>query len=354
MMNREAREELYDPGWNAGRHNTLWNRVGKYSRDSSEDVRSHLRRTYDPKKHGTLVYWQMQNGHKHSFLTYENNWKKDDTVAGGYYFRDGVEVKTQGDYFDYVKESEDTEYKVIDTMPENDLDKFIDAGYTQSGSTIEEPLFYDPKKQRTGAWLDFVKSHKHMRTAKGLLDLKAISKLWKKEKPLDLTIKGSKQKSMRLARHLRKEHPSTKGKMKVHDPAPRSSTAPPKSWFKAMYQGIKTHSDVRNPAAIVSNIWKKLTPAKRLAISQKASKTGTFKYDLPLPQDLVTRGTGTLRMVKPFKLAEVQVNLKLSDYLAALKSGLFSKMKRNDGSTALVARCKSATKNCNIFVDKVT
>lgn len=49
-------------------------------------------------------------------------------------------------------------------------------------------LGFDPKKKKGhkrrkgSAWLTFVKQHKHMRTSKGLLDLKAISKLWKLKK----------------------------------------------------------------------------------------------------------------------------------------------------------------------------
>ena len=58
---------------------------------------------------------------------------------------------------------------------------------------------YDPKKQRKGSWLDFVKAHKNMRTKKGLLDLKAISKLWKaqghKKKALDPAPKKHKKSS---------------------------------------------------------------------------------------------------------------------------------------------------------------
>lgn len=42
---------------------------------------------------------------------------------------------------------------------------------------------YDPKRKRKrSAWLSFVIAHKNMRTKKGLLDLKAISKLWKLRK----------------------------------------------------------------------------------------------------------------------------------------------------------------------------
>jgi len=43
---------------------------------------------------------------------------------------------------------------------------------------------YDPapKKRKASAWLTFVKAHKDMRNAKGMLDLKGISKLWHKRK----------------------------------------------------------------------------------------------------------------------------------------------------------------------------
>ncbi len=127
----------------------------------------------------------------------------------------------------------------------------------------------------------------------------------------------------------------------------------PSRWYEAMVRGIKKSSDVRNPYAIVKSIWAKLSPSKRLEIKQREAKGERFHYDLPLPDDRVTKGQGTLRMVKPFKLTEVQVNISPKDYLAALHSGLFQKMKREDGSIALVARCKSQKKNCNIFVDKV-
>ena len=186
---------------------------------------------------------------------------------------------------------------------------------------------YDPKrKQRKGSWLDFVKQHKNMRTAKGLLDLRAISKLWKGHKNYD------------PASRPRKAH---------------GVNRPPKNWFAAMYQGIKKRSDVKDVGAVVGSIWKRLSSAKRASIKARETKGERFKYDLPLPDDRATRGTGTLRMVKPFKLAEVQVNISAKDYLAALKTGLFSKMNRNDGTIALVKRCKSPSGNANIFVDKI-
>ena len=42
---------------------------------------------------------------------------------------------------------------------------------------------FDPApKRKASAWLTFVKAHKDMRNAKGMLDLKGISKLWHKRK----------------------------------------------------------------------------------------------------------------------------------------------------------------------------
>ena len=220
---------------------------------------------------------------------------------------------------------------------------------------------YDPasKTQHKGSWLDFVKQHKDMRTAKGLLDLKAISKLWKEEKakgydPGKHTQWGQVQKHRRRARYtstVDDYSPVRKHWRRLFDLLD-TKTRPPVKWFYAMLKGIKHGSDVANPAAIVSSIWQRLSPSKRAEIKAKEARGGTFKYDLPLPEDMQTRGTGTLRIVKPFKLAEVQVNLSVKDYLHALKSGLFSRMKRGDGTTALVKRCKSDKGNCNIFLDQ--
>ena len=159
--------------------------------------------------------------------------------------------------------------------------------------------------------------------------------------------------------------------MGLYDPAPRrrrgqrtltsssqkqrkleSYGKPPKHWFYAMLDGIKKRSDVRNPASIVRNIWRRLSPSKRAQIKQRELKDERFVYDLPLPEDHSTRGTGTVRVVKPFKLAEVQVNVPGAAYERIRKSGQFQTMKRNDGTIALVKRCKSRSGNCNIFVDK--
>lgn len=128
---------------------------------------------------------------------------------------------------------------------------------------------------------------------------------------------------------------------------------PPKSWFNAMVKGIQKRSDVRNPASIVRSIWRRLSPIKRAQIRNKDAKGEQFTYDLPLPEDHATRGTGTVRVVKPFDLAEVQVNVPAEDYEQIRSSGMFQRMKRNDGTIALVKRCKSRSGNCNIFVDRM-
>lgn len=158
--------------------------------------------------------------------------------------------------------------------------------------------------------------------------------------------------------------------MGLYDPAPRRHrgqhtlttttrqktlpiSRPPKNWFHAMLEGIRKRSDVRNPASIVGSIWRRLSPRKRAEIKRRELKGEKFAYDLPLPEDHATRGSGTVRVVKPFKLAEVQVNVPGQAYSRILKSRLFQRMKRQDGSIALVKRCKSNQGNCNIFVDRM-
>ncbi len=159
--------------------------------------------------------------------------------------------------------------------------------------------------------------------------------------------------------------------MGLYDPAPRRRrmrgqqrltgprqktlpiSRPPKNWFNAMVEGIRKRSDVRNAASIVVSIWRRISPSKRAEIKVREEKGKQFRYDLPLPEDHATRGSGTVRVVKPFKLAEVQVNVPGQAYARILKSGLFQKMKREDGSIALVKRCKSNSGNCNIFVDRM-
>lgn len=126
----------------------------------------------------------------------------------------------------------------------------------------------------------------------------------------------------------------------------------PPAWFRAMYEGIRKRSDVRSPAGIVRNIWKRLSASKRAQIQAQAKSGKAFKYDLPLPEDHNTRG-GIVRMVKPFNLVEGQMNVSAAVWERLERSGLFARMKRQDGTTALVKRCKSKKGNCNIFIDKV-
>lgn len=133
---------------------------------------------------------------------------------------------------------------------------------------------------------------------------------------------------------------------------PKTLSLPPTRWYAAMVKGIRRSSDVRNPYAIVKNIWLKLSPSKKAEIKAREKKGERFKYNLPLPVDKPTRGTGTVRTVKPFNLGEVQVNVSIKDYLALLKSGMFNKMKRQTGEIALVKRCKSDAGNVNLFIDK--
>ena len=128
----------------------------------------------------------------------------------------------------------------------------------------------------------------------------------------------------------------------------------PKSWTAAMISGIAKRSDVSRPqaAGLVRDIWRRLSKKKQVQIATKAKKGKKFLYDLPLPEDHSTKGSGTVRVVKPFDLAEVQVNVTRKAYNALVKTGLFQRMKRQDGSIALVKRCKAKGGNVNIFVDR--
>lgn len=83
--------------------------------------------TEGEQEYGYIVYWRMQNGHEHSFYTCKLEWRDDSNVPSGYYFRDGREVMTQGDYFDYVKESEQTdEEEIVET---DDFREALECGY---------------------------------------------------------------------------------------------------------------------------------------------------------------------------------------------------------------------------------
>ncbi len=126
----------------------------------------------------------------------------------------------------------------------------------------------------------------------------------------------------------------------------------PRRWFYAMLDGIRKRSDVSNPAKHCRDIWYALSPSKRADIKARELKGERFAYDLPLPEDHPTKGTGTVRIVKPFKLAEVQVNVSKAAYELIRRSGLFQAMRRNDGSIALVKRVKSQKGNANIFIDR--
>ena len=63
---------------------------------------------------GMILYWKMQNGHDHSFLTYEEQWENDSNIPGGYFLRTGKEVKNQGEYFEYVMENEFTDVEYLE------------------------------------------------------------------------------------------------------------------------------------------------------------------------------------------------------------------------------------------------
>lgn len=227
---------------------------------------------------------------------------------------------------------------------------------------IQDQL-YDPKRS---SWLDFVKQHKHMRTAKGLLDLKAISKLWRGKNMKDgMTHQSYDPAPKKTRSQIEAEIRRDTQELQEHMKKPRSWIGKkwdrkigkwydiPKSWYNAMKTGISKRSDVRDPDSVVRRIWSRLSKMRKASIRHKANRGERFKYDLPLPQDMPTLGRGTLRIVKPFKLAEAQINVKTSDMNEVKKSGIFESMRRQDGSICQVARCKSKNRNVNIFVDRM-
>ncbi len=291
-MDKEIQSQLYDPGWNAGRKNRLWARIEKYKRNK-DSVRSHHRRVFDPKKHSK----------KKNPMTWKGYLKAKMSIYMKRYGSHKAAIRK------IAKEWKTAKVRVLDPKKK----PFRIQSTTLIGSEQEKR-----RLEKAGF---------------------KVSKVYEPTK------------ANPYYRIFILQNPSHE---KAYDPAPKKHgiNRPPKRWFAAMLKGIEKRSDVRNPAAIVASIWKRLSPTKRSEIKRRELAGKPFKYDLPLPDDKTTRGPGTLRMVKPFKLAEVQVNVSLKDYIAALKSGLFQKMKRGDGSTALVARCKSTNKNCNIFVDK--
>lgn len=258
---------------------------------------------------------------------------------------------------------------------------------------IQEQL-YDPSGM---SYREFVKKHSSWRVKPGgLLDLKRIAAAWQKYKRQgrlnDPAPRGYRQsiasesqraamfaeidrrekrgrtalrKARRDARIVRKRrqirlksaHPrrsyvSQKGRRRFADPAPQNTGGAPRRWFEAMRAGIERSSDVEDPDRIVRDIWRRLSPMKRAKIKIQDAAGKSWKYDLPLPIDRKTHGTGVIRTVQPFKLAEVQANVSPTTFQELEGSGLFEHMKRQDGSTALVKRCKSEKSNCNIFIDK--
>lgn len=164
----------------------------------------------------------------------------------------------------------------------------------------------------------------------------------------DPSPKKRKKVKVRRVRKMKKGKVKSKSKGK----AVKRAVAAPKRWMSAMIRGIRRSSDVRDPVRIVKDIWKRLPGQKKLSIISKEKKGHRFVYDLPLPDDHKTRGVGTVRVVKPFKLAEVQVNVTPSSFEKIKRTRQFQNMRRQDGTVALVKRCKSKKGNCNIFVDK--
>lgn len=259
---------------------------------------------------------------------------------------------------------------------------------------IQDQL-YDPSGM---TYREFVKKHSSWRVKPGgLLDLKRIAKAWQKYKRQgrlnDPAPRGYRQsiasesqraamfaeidrrekrgrtglrKARRDARIAQKRkalsrkharssssYVSQKGRRRFADPAPQNTGGAPKRWFEAMVDGIDKRSDVDDPERIVRDIWRRLSPIKRAKIKVQDAAGKKWKYDLPLPIDNQTVGRGVIRTVQPFKLAEVQANVSPSTYNEVESTGLFERMKRQDGSIALVKRCKSEKGNCNIFLDKV-
>lgn len=75
-----------------------------------------------------IVVWQMKNRHRHAFLTNCLDWRQEcETIPpGAWHFRDGREVRTEGDFFEYIREDEGTDVEFIDEIP------FTEAGLTKS------------------------------------------------------------------------------------------------------------------------------------------------------------------------------------------------------------------------------
>lgn len=244
---------------------------------------------------------------------------------------------------------------------------------------IQDQL-YDPSGM---TYREFVKKHSSWRVKPGgLLDLKRIAKAWQKYKRqgrlndpaprgqkqsivseaqraamfAEIDRRGGKRRRAMRGKRIRssRSYVSQKGRRRFADPAPQNTGGAPRRWFEAMVDGIDKRSDVEDPERIVRDIWRRLSPIKRAKIKVQDATGKKWKYDLPLPVDNPTLGKGVIRTVQPFKLAEVQANVSGQTYDEVERTGLFERMKRQDGSIALVKRCKSEKGNCNIFLDKVS
>lgn len=244
---------------------------------------------------------------------------------------------------------------------------------------IQDQL-YDPAGM---SYREFVKKHSSWRVKSGgLLDLKRIAKAWQQYKRqgrlndpapkgqrqsiasesqraamfAEIDRRGGRRSGSNRSRRVRssRSYVSQKGRRRFHDPAPQNTGGAPRRWFEAMVHGIDERSDVQDPERIVRDIWRRLSPVKKAKIKIQDATGKKWKYDLPLPADNPTIGKGVIRTVQPFKLAEVQANVTGQTYDEVEATGLFERMKRNDGSIALVKRCKSDKGNCNIFLDRVS
>lgn len=162
--------------------------------------------------------------------------------------------------------------------------------------------------------------------------------------------KGHRKGKMRLAR---------KGEMSVLKAVLRDTggrrmrsmpfdPAPPARWLQAMTQGLMKTSDIPESEARVHarRIWEKMPSGDR-----RKARWDAKAYDLPLPLDRTHRG-GIIRVVKPFNLAEAQIDVSPQTFEILARTGIFQRMRRGDGTIGLVKRAKSNKGNVNIFVDR--
>uniref|UniRef100_A0A6H2A170 Uncharacterized protein n=1 Tax=viral metagenome TaxID=1070528 RepID=A0A6H2A170_9ZZZZ len=214
---------------------------------------------------------------------------------------------------------------------------------------------YDPKTKKM-TWREFIKgkmSPYMKKYGSHGAAMRQIAKEWKEyksqaERALDPGWNAGRKNTLwnRVSKYDRGNETVRSHTRRTYDPAPRR-------WMSAMIAGIRKSSDVRDPEQIVRNIWKRLPASKQAQIVKQDAAGTPFRYDLPLPDDHPTRcPAGTVRVVDPFNLAEVQVNVSPHHFKALDNTRMFEHMKRNDGTIALVKRCKSSKGNCNIFIDK--